>query len=696
MLLRLGHTPTGTVNAPSPEEGRGLECDKLSREGIDEHFAGLMAKLIADVGPAAGKTLTYTHIDSWENHAQNWTPRMREEFQKRRGYDPLPLLPVMTGRVVDSLAVSERFLWDLRKTIAELNDENYAGRLRELAHQHGMKLSIEAYGDGVFDDLSYAGRADSPMCEFWTGGGAMETAKEMASAGHTYGRNIVGAESFTATTAVAKWMNHPFSIKALGDEAFCNGVNRFVFHRYAHQPWLDRVPGMTMGPWGIHYERTETWWEQTRPWHEYLARCNHLLRQGLFVADLCYLQTEGSPSSMTFAPETAYDFDGCSPEVLLTRMSVRDGRLVLPDGMSYRLLGLPPSETMTPVLLGKIKELVEAGATVVGPAPVKSPSLSGYPQCDARVREIAAELWGDCDGKNVTEHVCGKGKVIWGKTPDAVLAAMGVPPDFRCQISAQTVKPRYIHRTAGDTDIYFVANGSPRAVDAECIFRVKGKRPEFWHPDTGRIEPVAVYEEAADGTRIPIWFDPAGSVFVVFRPGDGPAADHAVAITCDGKTVFGAARPAAEIVVAKAMYGVPGDAARTRDVTAQVRRRVGRGEYAFRVNSMADDGDPAPGVTKRLIVNYTVGGNPRTGSATDIEAIVLCGESTPRDADVRMDDGGRPYLELRKSGHYTLTAASGKTMDVNAVAMLDPVEVSGPWEVRFPAGWGVAGKSRLR
>ncbi len=302
MLLRLGHTPTGTVNAPSPEEGRGLECDKLSREGIDEHFAGLMAKLIADVGPAAGKTLTYTHIDSWENHSQNWTPRMREEFQKRRGYDPLPLLPVMTGRVVDSLAVSERFLWDLRKTIAELNDENYAGRLRELAHEHGMKLSIEAYGDGLFDDLSYAGRADSPMCEFWMGGGAMETVKEMASAGHTYGRNIVGAESFTAITAVAKWMNHPFSIKALGDAAFCNGVNRFVFHRYAHQPWLDRVPGMTMGPWGIHYERTETWWEQTRPWHEYLARCNHLLRQGLFVADLCYLQTEGSPSSMTFAP----------------------------------------------------------------------------------------------------------------------------------------------------------------------------------------------------------------------------------------------------------------------------------------------------------------------------------------------------------------------------------------------------------
>ncbi len=176
-LLRLGHTPTGSTNSPSPREGCGLECDKLSREGIDEHFAGLMGKLIADVGPEAGKTLSYTHIDSWEMHSQNWTLRMREEFRKRRGYDPLTLLPAMTGRVVDSLEVSERFLWDLRKTIAELNDECYAGRLQELAHQHGMKLSIEAYGDGLFDDLSYAGRADSPMCEFWMGGGARQPGK---------------------------------------------------------------------------------------------------------------------------------------------------------------------------------------------------------------------------------------------------------------------------------------------------------------------------------------------------------------------------------------------------------------------------------------------------------------------------------------------------------------------------------------
>ena len=159
--------------------------------------------------------------------------------------------------------------------------------------------------------------------------------------------------------------------------------------------------------------------------------------------------------------------------------------------------------------------------------------------------------------------------------------------------------------------------------------------------------------------------------------------------------MFGDFRPSSKITVEKATYGVPSDPARTRDVTARVRRRVGRGEFSFRVNSMADGSDPAPGVTKTLTVNFTVGGEPRTSSATDIEGIVLCGESTPRNADVRLDKDGQPYLEVNKSGSYKLTAASGKTTDMNVAAPLDPVDVSGPWEVRFPAGWARRKKSPL-
>jgi hypothetical protein len=687
-VLRVGHTPTGVKNGPSPREGCGLDCDKLSRDGIDAHFEGLMAKLIADVGPAAGKTLTYTHIDSWEVHSQNWTARMREEFQKRRGYDPLLLLPTLTGRAVDSLEVSERFLWDFRKTIGELLNENYAGRLRELAHQHGMQLSIEAYDDGPFDDLSYGGRADSPMGEFWMGGHLMSSCKEMASAAHTYGNTICGAESFTATPNYARWTNHPFELKALGDSAFCEGVNRFVFHRFAHQPWLDRQPGMTMGKWGIHYERTETWWEQTRPWHEYLARCNYLLRQGLFVADICYLQTEGSPNGMAHVAKTAYDFDACTPEVVLTRMAVRDGRLVLPDGMAYRLLVLPPSETMTPVLLEKIKELVEAGATVVGSPPLKSPSLTGYPRCDTRVRQLAAELWGDCDGNSITEHRLGKGKVVWGRKPEAVLAGLDVPPDFRSEVASGTTTLRYIHRAAAGTDWYFVANSSPHALDAKCTFRVKGKRPEFWSPETGRIEPAAIYDKVDDGTRVPIRLDPCGSVFVVFRPDSTPAADRVVEFSRDGKPVTAASRPVGVVVVKKAIYGVPGDANRTRDVTAKVQQLADRGQYVFQVSSLAAGDDPAYGTFKTLTLEYTLNGKPHRLSAIDTESVLLQSDDEPPAAELRYADNGQLSIEAWKPGRYELAMASGKTTRIEVPAPPQPVDVTGPWELRFPPGWG--------
>ena len=303
-VVRFGHTPTGKDNHPAPLEGRGLECDKLSRKAADAMFEGLMGKLIADSKPLAGKTLVATHIDSWEVGSQNWTPAFREDFQRLRGYDPLPFLPVMTGRVVDSLEVSERFLWDLRQTISELVVENYAGRFRELAHQHGLRLSIEAY-DGCCDDMTYAGQADEPMGEFWSwafGSGA-DWCTEMSSAAHIYGKPILGAEAFTATDK-EKWLGHPGGIKALGDWAFCEGINRFVFHRYALQPWRDVKPGMSMGPWGLHYERTETWWEQSKAWHEYLARCQFLLQQGQFVADICYLEPEASPYRVSRAAHT--------------------------------------------------------------------------------------------------------------------------------------------------------------------------------------------------------------------------------------------------------------------------------------------------------------------------------------------------------------------------------------------------------
>ena len=530
-VLRIGHTTTGMENPPAPDSGRGLECDKFSKGAAKVMFNGLMGRLVSEnkalTGP--GKTLVSTHIDSWEIGGQNWTPLMREEFKKRRGYDLWKFLPAFTGRVVDNVEVTERFLWDLRQTVSDLIVENYAGEFRKLANEHGLRLSIEAY-QAPIDEITYGGQADEPMAEFWAWpkfNAGTESCTKMASSAHTYGKKILGAEAFTSH-ATEKWQSHPANIKDLGDWAFCEGINRFVFHRYAAQPWTHVTPGMSMGPFGLHYERTQTWWEQSKAWHDYVTRCQYLLQQGLFVADVVYLQPEGAPRAFTppagseIAPHIrgGYNFDGCSTEVVMERMSVKNGRIVLPDGMSYAVLVLPEVETMTPKLLRKLSQLADQGATVIAgrKPPQKSPSLSDMGQGDAEVKKLADELWSS-------------GKIIAGKTAAEVLRARGVKPDF-----SATPALRYIHRTLGDAEVYFVANPEPNEVAATAAFRVTGKQPEFWWPDSGRTSNAIAFEEKEGITQVPVRLEPNGSVFIIFRK---PAAnvDPIVSVTRNGQPV---------------------------------------------------------------------------------------------------------------------------------------------------------------
>ncbi len=448
LVIRFGHTTTGKDNHPAPLSGRGLECDKFNREAAGVMFEGLMGKLIADNKPLVGqgKVLVSTHIDSWEVGSQNWTPKMRDEFQARRGYDLWKFLPAYTGRIVDSVEITERFLWDLRQTVSDLVVENYAGEFRRLAKKNGLRLSIEAYDSAPTADVAYAGQADEPMAEFWkVGYDTVYSCIEMSSSAHVYGKPILGAEAFTSTDK-EKWLEHPGSIKALGDWAFCSGINRFVFHRYAAQPWVDRAPGMSMGPWGLHYERTQTWWEQSKAWHAYLARCQYLLQKGLFVADVLYLQPEGAPQRFTPPPGVwavapgkngaasairgGYNFDGCSPDVVLSRLSVSHGQLMLPDGMSYRVLVLPDVETMSPPLLRKIEKLIRDGATVFAPRrPLKAPGLTRFPECDSEVAKVAEELWGAAQPPaELTERKIGEGRLIWGGTLAATRPATSDHP----------------------------------------------------------------------------------------------------------------------------------------------------------------------------------------------------------------------------------------------------------------------------
>ena len=800
-ILRFGHTPTGKENHPAPNEGRGLECDKLSRDAAEAHFAGMLGKVITDIGPLAPKALKHVLIDSYEVGCQNWTPLFRQEFTRRRGYDPLPYLPVMTGRVVDSLQVSERFLWDLRRTIADLFADNYFGHFATLCHRHGIELSVEAYGNGGFDNLTCAGRADIPMSEFWAGGGNdNQGSKQAASAAHTYGKKFVGAESFTAGPEQGGWRNHPYALKTLGDLIYCGGVNRFIFHRYAHQPWTDLLPGMTMGPHGFHFERTVTWWDQSPAWLQYLSRCQCLLQEGLFVGDICYFYGEGAPNALPARPHlrppppAGYDYDGCNAEVILQRMSVKDGRIVLPDGMSYRMLVLPERDTMTPMLLRKIRDLVRDGATVLGPKPIRSPSLQGYPACDDEVRALAEELWGPCDGETITERPFGRGAVIWGKPLGDVLASRGVRPDFELEgppdaAVAGEVGPRrpnlkYIHRSMGGADVYFVSNQSRRREVAQCTFRVSGKAPELWWPDTGRIQKAPLYQETDGRTSLPLRLDPAGAVFVVFR--EAAPADHLVSALRDGESLLDSRPgPAPELEIRKAVYGVfTVELPDIVDVTAQLARRVRNGALSIRAdNSISGDpaqgivkqlrveytlngeahtktvdegrtltipngepagalvirraiygvlpdepppgpedqtvdvtakladmvqdgmlsvvasnaiaGDPAPLIVKQLRVDYALDGDPYTKTVNERQSLDIP-DGTERAgaflampaADLALQANGAPLLTAWAPGVYEFTTAAGKTLRREVADVPEPVEIAGPWELRFPANRG--------
>jgi hypothetical protein len=703
-ILRFGHTTTGIANHPAPSGGLGLETDKLSREATSFQFDALMGRIIKSIGPLSGKTLVATHIDSWEIGVQNWTPTMRSDFKRLRGYDLSQFLPVLTGRVVESLEVSQRFLWDLRKTIGDLLVENYAVAMRELARKHGLRLSIEGYSGEPANDVRYGGTADEPMSECWSWPrfGARETVTEMVSATHVYGRNVIGQETFTASSD-EKWLGHPAVVKDIGDWTFCEGVNRFVFHRYAMQPWTTphSAPGMSMGPWGLHYERTQTWWDMSKPWHEYVARCCYMLRKGNFVADVCYMQAEGSPRN--FSPPSSdengrrnssrrpgYNYDACPPDLVMEHMEFRDGFLTLPGGMKYRILVLPDSPTMTPELVKKIKGLVDAGALVTGPRPEKSPSLCGYPHCDTKVEQLANELWDS-------------GKIIFQTSVEEILAERGVRPDFECD----QPMVRWIHRRTDDMDIYFVANGAAkgsypydgRPLVANCLFRIAGARPELWDPETGRISPVALYDFSDGRTRIPLVLKSKASVFVVFRRGQSAQLAKVLqSVSLNGETILGAGQqqPKPKIEILSAVYGKPGEPAHTRDAKGDVLKLIGDGETNFSVVKVAEiGGDPDVNVVKTLDIRCRIDGREQDlvfhdGDTVEFNAI---GEMPPAFAEAVGQDAIQ--LCATKPGDYECALGSGEKITVSVPSIPDPIPISGPWTVQFPEGWGAPPEIQL-
>lgn len=560
-IMRFGHTTTARDNHPVSPGGQGLECDKLSKTAIKAHMDGFINKLAKRHSRFIGKTFLSTHIDSWEIGDQNWTALFPAEFQARRGYSVLPWLPALSGRIIGDAVQTERFLWDVRQTIGDLVVENYAAEARRLAHEVGLKLSIEGYDSDPTNQILYGAQADIPQAEFWYGPEFFpETHRSynwttaMASAAHVYGRQVVTAEAFTAMPD-ERWLAHPATMKPLGDWALCAGVNHFIFHRFAMQPWLDRAPGMTMGAWGTHYERTQTWWELTGPWHAYLTRCQHLLRQGTAVADLLCLTPEGAP--VRFLPEGVdvrslepplapdYAFDGCPPDALFTRVTIVDNQIVLPDGKRYHALVLPDasggmqgSDMMTPRLLARIAALVQAGMTIIGHPPRHSPSLEQYPACDAQVSRLVVSLWGTTNPLGPIDRSVGHGRVMCGISASDALARLGIGRDF----DSGPARPfRFAHRRLTDgSDLYFIANGLDRTVSATCTLRATG-RPERWHPETGEMTYPALYTTAGGQTHLPVTLNAHEAIFIVFpAQRRGPPSQIVNLVSDDSMTSPGA------------------------------------------------------------------------------------------------------------------------------------------------------------
>jgi len=538
-ILRFGHTTTAHLNVSASDSGRGLEVDKLDAAAADYQFKSSVDRLVEASGPLAGSTFDMLEIDSYEAGLQNWTAALPDDFEKRNGYSMLPYLPALTGRIVGDLDTSNRFLFDFRRTLADLMADNYYGRMQANAVAAGLRFHVEGYGPGPFDELQVSGRATVPMTEFWTRTPWTDnrTVKMVSSAAHVYGKPVIAAEAFTGEAETSRWQDYPYAMKLLGDQMFAQGFNQVFFHRYAHQPDPDAVPGMSMGPWGINLERSNTWFGQSKPWMEYLARSQYLLRQGTYVADVLYFVGEESPNETEYVrPDVSpdanpkigqyfdpqmppgYNYDLVNAEVLLTRARVEDGAIVLPDGARYRLLVLPATlSSMTPALAERLRTLVEQGATILGPRPQHSLTLVGKSEGDRSFDAAVTALWGS-DAAATVARAVGKGRVLPAGSIATALASLNVAPDAQCRTQSPDGQVVWLHRRLAASDMYFVANRQRRAETVRCIFRVGNAAPALWNPETGDVSRPALFERDAATTTVSFDLSPAGSTFVMLDP----------------------------------------------------------------------------------------------------------------------------------------------------------------------------------
>lgn len=522
-LLRLGHVNTGKKNAPAPPEATGFECNKYAVTGARKHFAGYIGKLVE--GPLAGGLLDGMLLDSWECEYQTWTPEMETEFLALHGYSLRPYLPALFGWVVDDAETTSRFLRDWRALVNHLSVERFYGEIARLGHERGLSVTYETAAGDVFpaDIMEYFKHADIPMCEFWShpdntfiGSLAFKPIKPTVSAGRLYGKPRVAAEAFTAWTTT--WEEQLSALRDVANHNLIEGATYLIYQAYTHNPRPDElVPGTSFGD-GIctPFLRAQTWWRHMPAFNDCTARTSYLLERGRPVSDvLWYLgdEIDHKPSQTAPFPE-GFRYDYCNPDVLLHRLSVKGGRLVTPEGLSYRLLWLPRAGRMLPETLERLVELVREGAVVVGDRPTALATLADGEAAQRRFDEAVNTLWGE--GRS-GRHTVGKGVVFSGMMLNEALGHLSLKPDVLSD------GLQWLHRTVEGADWYFVCPRRWESFEGTVRFHAQG-RVSLWYPVDGTVRRAESIPVKGGYTDVQLRLDRAETCFVVFSREEMPDA----------------------------------------------------------------------------------------------------------------------------------------------------------------------------
>ena len=535
-VLRIGYTDTRKHLTDAAGTPLGLPLDAMSAHAFDDYWRQAVMPLLDAAKPYIGTSLRYLVTDSWEAGGTNWTEGFREEFERRRGYDPLPYLPIVAGRILTSREVSNRFLFDLRRTVADLIAENYYDRFARYAAKMGLGTHPEAGGPhgAPIDALRNFRSTTFPQTEFWVVSGTHRVTdyqrffvKEASSAAHIYGKAFVAAEGPTSMDPDA-WSESPGrDVQPTFDQALTEGLNRLFWHEFTSSPAEYGKPGQEYFA-GTHLNPNVTWWNQAGPFLLAVNRAQFLMQQGRSVDDLLYFYGEQVPGFVRVKRDDpahvlpGFDYDVTDEDALLHRMQFSGADLHTPEGLHYRALALPESRSLSYPALEWVQRFVMQGGVVIGLKPVGPLGIVPAQQ-EAAYTQIADAMWQGC-AHSTGEARYGKGRVYCTQDARAALTEMGVVPDFSYLLAGQDAGMQdgkafdYAHRQTTDADIYFVRNTADRAVQATLSFRVRGRVPHLWMADDASTAPALVYRETNDGrTEVPLSFPARSSVFLVFE-----------------------------------------------------------------------------------------------------------------------------------------------------------------------------------